>query len=90
MIREIKLRVKETEYQVKLSHAIRFLENNDQVKLTVMLRGREVTHPESGEYLLFEFVKDLEGYGKAELPPIREPKQVFLVFTPNAAGSLIL
>jgi translation initiation factor IF-3 len=86
MIREIKLRVKETEYQVKLSHAIRFLENNDQVKLTVMLRGREVTHPEEGEHLLFKFVKDLEDYGKAELPPIREPRQVFLVFTPKAAG----
>jgi translation initiation factor IF-3 len=86
MIREIKLRVKETDYGGKLGHAIRFLKDNDQVKLTVIFRGRELTYPEEGEYLLFKFVKDLEDYGKAELPPIREPRQVFLVFTPNIAG----
>ncbi len=86
MIKEIKLRVKETDYEGKLSHAIRFLRSNDQVKLTVMFRGREVTYPEAGEHLLFKFAEDLEEYGKAQLPPVREAKQVFLVFTPNTGG----
>jgi translation initiation factor IF-3 len=88
MIREIKVRPQEPEldYKGRLSHAIRFLENNDQVKITVMFKGREIAHPEIGEKRLFKFVKDLEDYGKAELPPTREPRQMFLVFTPNTAG----
>jgi translation initiation factor IF-3 len=88
MIREIKVRPQgeELDYKAKLSHAIRFLENNDQVKITVIYRGREIAHPELGERVLLDFVRDLKDYGKAELPPIKEPRQMFLVFTPNSAG----
>ena len=84
MIKEIKLRVKETEYQVKLAHATRFLEQNEQVKLIVMLRGREISQPEAGERLLLQFANDLQPFGKAEIPPVREPRQVYLVFVPLA------
>jgi translation initiation factor IF-3 len=84
MIKEIRLRVKETEYEVKLAHATRFLEQNEQVKLIVVFRGREVTYPEAGEWLLLKFAKDLQPFGKAEIPPVREPRQVYLVFVPIA------
>lgn len=85
IIREIKVRPKlaEEEYHSKLDHAIRFFGKNDQVKITVMLRGREVTHPEAGVRLLLEFAKDLEEYGKAELPPVIEGRQVALMFMPK-------
>jgi translation initiation factor IF-3 len=89
MIRELKVRVQisDADYEAKLGHAIRFLQDNDQLKITVMFRGREITHPEIGERLLFDFVRDLDDYGKAELPPVREARQVFLVFTPKAVGN---
>jgi len=82
-MREIKIRPLATdeEYQTKLDHATRFLGNGDQVKITVMFRGREVGHPEKGEKILLEFAKDLEKYAKAELPPVFDGRQMWLLFT---------
>lgn len=83
--REIKVRPKltEEEYHIKLDHAIRFFGKNDQVKIFVMFRGREVTHPEAGVRLLLRFAGDLETYATAELPPIMEGRQVVLKFAPK-------
>ena len=83
--RELKVRPKlaEGEYHSKLDHAIRFLGNKDQVRITVMFRGREVTHPEVGEKLLLKFAEDLENYAKAELPPTMQDRQLTLKFTPK-------
>jgi len=84
-MREIKIRPLTTdeEYQTKLDHAARFLGNGDQVKITVMFRGREVGHPEKGEKILLEFAKDLEKYAKAELPPAFDGRQMSLLFMPK-------
>jgi translation initiation factor IF-3 len=88
MMREIRIRPLATdeEYQTKLDHATRFLGNGDQLKITVMFRGREVGHPEKGERILLEFVKDLEKYAKAELPIVFDRTQVSLMFTPKIVG----
>ena len=55
----------------------------DQVRITVMLRGREQTHPERAEPILRKFAKDLESYAKAEFPLVFEERQVSLTFTPK-------
>ena len=49
-IREIKLRPKiaQHDYETKKGHVERFLRHKDKVKITIMFRGREVTHPERG------------------------------------------
>src|SRR6187200_236125 len=53
-IREIKLRPKiaEHDYATKKGHVERFLKHKDKVKITIMFRGREVTHPERGVAIL--------------------------------------
>src|SRR6188768_3049903 len=53
-IREIKFRPKiaEHDYATKKGHVERFLRHKDKVKITIMFRGREVTHPERGQLIL--------------------------------------
>src|SRR4028118_1721054 len=53
-IREIKFRPKiaEHDYSTKRGHVERFLRHKDKVKITIMFRGREVTHPERGVMIL--------------------------------------
>ena len=55
-VREIKLRPKiaTNDYETKKSHVERFLKHQDRVKITIMFRGRETTHPERGERLLMQ------------------------------------
>ena len=49
-VREIKLRPKiaDNDYETKKNHVVRFLTGDDRVKITIMFRGREQTHPERG------------------------------------------
>jgi translation initiation factor IF-3 len=82
----VRLRMDDAAYAVKLDGAIRFLEHNDQVKLTVMLKGRDIAHPDQGVTLLLKFATDLEEYASTELPPVVIPREVYLVFTPKATG----
>ena len=60
-VREIKLRPKiaQHDYETKRGHVERFLRNRDKVKVTIMFRGRETTHPERGRDLLERLFDDL-------------------------------
>src|SRR6184192_4811090 len=60
-IREIKFRPKiaQNDYDTKKGHVSRFLKNRDKVKITIMFRGREVTHPERGEMILTRLADEL-------------------------------
>ena len=61
VVREIKFRPKiaEQDYETKKRHVERFLRHKDKVKVTIMFRGREVTHPERGEMILNRLAEDL-------------------------------
>ena len=60
-IREIKFRPKiaEQDYATKKRHVERFLKHKDKVKITIMFRGREVTHPERGQMILDRLAEEL-------------------------------
>jgi len=60
-IREIKFRPKiaQNDYDTKKGHVRRFLLGKDRVKVTIMFRGREVTHPERGTALLDRLAEEL-------------------------------
>ena len=49
-IKEVKLRpgIEDHDFNVKYKNAVRFLEDGDKVKITIMFRGRELSHPELG------------------------------------------
>ncbi|MCK4777090.1 MAG: translation initiation factor IF-3, partial [Actinomycetia bacterium] len=70
VIKEIKLRPKidKHDYEVKKKHVMRFLNAGAKVKVTIMFRGREVTHPELGKKLLDQLAEDVKDIGFIESP----------------------
>ena len=64
-VREIKLRPKiaQHDYETKRGHVERFLKQHDKVKVTIMFRGREQSHPERGRMLLDRLLQDVSEIG---------------------------
>lgn len=83
-IKEVKFRpgIEDHDYDFKLRHASRFLEEGNKVKLTMMFRGRQVTHPELGREVLMRLTEDLRDLGKVEQYPNFEGRQMSMILTP--------
>ena len=71
------------DYNFKLRHAIRFLEEGAKVRAYVFFKGRSILFKEQGEVLLLRFANDLEEYGKVEQLPKLEGKRMIISFTPK-------
>lgn len=86
-VKEVKFRpgIEEHDYDFKLRHARRFLEEGNKVKLTMMFRGRQVTHPEIGLEVLKRVTSDLEDLAKVEQHPSFEGRQMSMVVSPLKA-----
>jgi translation initiation factor IF-3 len=86
-IREMKLRPKIAthDYETKKGHVRRFLDNGDKVKVTIMFRGRETTHPERGEQLLMRLAEDVEDLGTVEQRPSLDGRNMTMVMNPLKA-----
>jgi translation initiation factor IF-3 len=84
-IKEIKIRpaTEEGDYQVKLRNMMRFLEDDDKVKVTLRFRGREMAHPEIGMKLLERLQIDLADHGIVEQRPKFEGRQMVMVIGPK-------
>ena len=82
-IKEVKVRPKidEHDYQFKLKHVLRFLEDGDKAKLTVVFRGREIVHREIGEKLLARFIDDVKDIGDVEAAPKMEGRNLMAILT---------
>ena len=83
-VKEVKFRpgIENHDYDFKLSHARRFLEEGNKVKLTIMFRGRQVAHPQLGQDVLARLTKDLEEQGRVEQYPNFEGRQMSTVIAP--------
>ena len=77
-VKEVKFRpgIEEHDYDFKMRHARRFLEEGNKVKLTMMFRGRQVTHPELGLQVLSRVTEDLQDIAKVEAHPSFEGRQM--------------
>ncbi|MGI8903696.1 MAG: translation initiation factor IF-3 [Solirubrobacteraceae bacterium] len=86
-IREIKFRPKiaQHDYDTKKGHVTRFLLGKDKVKVTIMFRGREVTHPERGTALLDRLAGELEEIGVVEQSPIQDGRNMTMMMAPSKA-----
>lgn len=73
----------EHDYNFKLNHAKRFLEDGSKVKAFVFFRGRSILFKEQGEILLLRFAQDLEDYGKVEQMPRLEGKRMIMFLAPK-------
>jgi translation initiation factor IF-3 len=83
-IKEIKLRPKigTADYETKRGHVIRFLKNRDKVKVTIMFRGREMTHPERGRALLLKLAEDLRDLAQIESQPLQDGRNMVMMLAP--------
>jgi translation initiation factor IF-3 len=84
-VKEIKLRPRtgEHDFQVKMRHAKRFLDNRDKVKITVIFRGREMAYANLGKALLDRVVEQTEEYAIVEQGARREGRILVMVLAPK-------
>ena len=83
-VREIKLRPKiaRHDYETKRGHVERFLRNQDKVKVTIMFRGREQSHPERGRALLDRLHEDVSELATVEQEPLQEGRNMTMLLAP--------
>jgi translation initiation factor IF-3 len=86
-IREIKFRPKiaQNDYDTKKGHVTRFLRGKDKVKITIMFRGREVTHPERGTALLDKLAGELSEIAVVEQAPVQDGRNMTMLLAPSKA-----
>jgi len=85
VIKEIKLRPKVGvhDYETKKGHVVRFLKHHDKVKVTIMFRGREMTHPERGRALLMRLAEDLAEFAVVESEPLQDGRNMVMMLAPS-------
>ena len=72
------------DFNFKLNHAMKFLNEGAKVKAYVHFVGRTIVFKERGEILLLKFAQALEDYAKVEQLPKLEGKRMFLMLSPKA------
>lgn len=84
-IKEIKVRPKtdDHDYDTKIRHIRRFLEDGDRCKVTVFFRGREIVHKDRGIAILERMVADLADVAKQEQPPRAEGRTLQMLLVPK-------
>jgi translation initiation factor IF-3 len=84
-VKEIKLRPKiaEHDYATKKGHVERFLNQRAKVKVTIMFRGRETSHPERGRDLLLRLADDVKEIGAIESQPLLDGRNMVMVLGPT-------
>ena len=87
-IREIKFRPKiaQHDYDTKKGHVERFLKDRNKVKITIMFRGREVTHPERGVMILERLAEDLGDLAVVEQRPIQDGRNMTMLLGPSRSA----
>ena len=84
-IKEIKVRPKtdDHDYETKLRHIRRFLEDGDRCKITVFFRGREIVHKDRGLNILERVVQDLADVAKVDQEPRAEGRTLQMLLVPK-------
>ena len=83
-LKEIKFRpgTEIHDYNFKIKNAQKFLSKGNKVKFTVKFRGREMQHHHLGKELLIRVQDDTKKFGKLELSPKFEGRQMTMVIQP--------
>ena len=85
VVKEIRLgpNIDDHDFNFKLKHAIKFLEDGAKVKVDVFFKGRMIIYKEKGELVLLKFAQELEEYGKVERLPKLEGKRMIMIIAPK-------
>lgn len=83
-LKEVKMRpgIEDHDFDFKMRHARRFLEEGNKVKLTMMFRGRQMAHPEIGRQVLERVVEKVSDVAKVESMPSMEGRSMSMVLAP--------
>nr|YP_009122115.1 translation initiation factor IF-3 [Choreocolax polysiphoniae]AJH65873.1 translation initiation factor IF-3 [Choreocolax polysiphoniae] len=84
-VKEVKMRYKidNHDYKVKLSQILRFLQYGDKVKVTIILKGREIQHFHLAFKLLEKIIKDLNKTSIVQQKPIEDGKNIIMILSPH-------
>jgi len=84
-IKEVKFRlgIEEHDFQVKARNAARFLKDGDRVKVTVMFRGREISHAELGKAICQKLADQLSDIAVVEKAPNVDGKNMTMILSPK-------
>jgi translation initiation factor IF-3 len=84
-VKEVKYRpgISEHDFEFKTRHARSFLEEGNKVKLTMMFRGRQITHPELGQDVLDRVFASLKDVAKVEAESRLEGRNMTMVLAPK-------
>lgn len=77
----------EHDFEFKLKHAEKFLQEGNKVRAYVFFKGRAIVYKERGEVLLLQFAQKLSEIGKVEQLPKLEGKKMFLLMAPKGKAS---
>jgi len=84
-VKEIRVRPKTGghDIEVKVNRARGFLEHKDKVLISVMFRGREITHIEEGQRVINKMLEQLEDVSKVESGPSRQGRRIVCTLAPK-------
>ena len=80
---KFRCRIGDGDYETKKKHIIRFLEGGSKVKITIMFRGREMSHPEMGIEILDRLAADLEDSAVVVSKPSMEGRNMLMTIAPK-------
>ena len=85
VVKEIRLgpNTDEHDFNFKLNHAKKFLEEGAKVKVEVFFKGRTIVYKDKGELMLLKFAQDVEDFGKVEKLPLLEKKRMIMIIAPK-------
>ena len=70
------------DFETKMKHVERFLDEGSKVKLTIMFRGREMAHPEIGRKILERVAEQVTEYATVESAPRQDGRNMTMVLNP--------
>lgn len=85
VVKEIRLgpNTDDHDFNFKLNHAKKFLEDGAKVKVDVFFKGRSIIYKDKGEIILLKFAQELEEFGKVERMPKLEGKRMIMIIAPK-------
>jgi len=86
LLREVRLRPKigDHDFEAKARLAGKLLNEGDKVRVTVMFRGREITHPDIGWRLLQRMAETLKEFASVEGQPVMMGRRMNVILSPLA------
>ncbi len=85
VVKEIRLgpNTDDHDFNFKLKHALKFLEDGSKLKVYVFFKGRSIIYKEQGEVILLRFAQEIEDFGKVEQMPKLEGKRMIMLVAPK-------